>query len=311
MIARQSPRLPQTSGTLDPVNRLGSLLRGTALTLVLAVIAAPGGADTVVLANGNSYEGVVAEIGEQRVTVRLAFGTIVLPAEQVDRVDKSVSPLEVYLERREELEGRDVQDASSWFALAEWARRHGLPQAARAAALEAAGLEPGLPGLGDILEPAGYRFDEELGRWLELDEYMARRGLVRSGDGWITREEQRRRAAERQEAVRALLQTSRERQRQSQPPVSGPLVVVSVNQPQPVVSTVPFWGVWQHPRFFHHASKPRHTVEPGDRADPRERRRISSPPTTRSHRSSYRSLVHRQPGSFLPLDRRATSTSDH
>lgn len=173
-------------------------MRRPALLLLALALAAPVAADTVRLRNGRAYEGVIAERAPEGVRIRLAFGVIVIPHDQVAAVEESPSALAEYLRRREALAARAGATAADWLALARWARANDLPQAVRDTALQAAELDPRLPGLDPLLRPFGLVLDEGLERWIPLEESMARRGFVRHDGEWITKAEHRELLADRE-----------------------------------------------------------------------------------------------------------------
>lgn len=165
-----------------------------ALLLLAGLVPAAGRADTVYLANGRSFEGVLAEETGSQVHIRMPGGELKLPKSQVARVEKGDSSYAFYLERKEAL--RRGSSAADWLALARWARDHGVPHGAREAALKAAEIEPRLAGLGPILRGFGYAFDEDLERWIPYADSMRRRGFVEVNGQWLSRQE----LAERQHA---------------------------------------------------------------------------------------------------------------
>ncbi|HVT57197.1 MAG TPA: hypothetical protein VHR45_02255 [Thermoanaerobaculia bacterium] len=160
--------------------------------LLGAWLAAPVLADTVYLANGRSFEGVIAEAGDTQVKVQMPGGTITLPRNAVLRIEKSDSSFAAYLRRLEELERASASGAAraaDWLELARWARQNGLAQGSREAALQAAEIDPRLPGLAPVLRGFGYVYDEALDRWIPYADSMRRRGFVQDEGQWISREE--------------------------------------------------------------------------------------------------------------------------
>jgi hypothetical protein len=263
------------------------------LALLLAVLALPAVAagDTVRLVNGRAYEGVIAESTAEGVRIRLAFGYLVLPHDQVAGIDKGPSALAEYLRRKGELFDRIDADAGDWLALARWARAQELHQGVREAAMLAAELDPELPGLDPLLRPFGLVLVSEIGRWIPLDEAMARRGLVRHGGEWISKEERRVRLAEEArlealqaeaEAARRMAAVAERRQREEEQRRAGTelgwygasVVLVPLPIPGVVFAGAPFF--------------PGKPVEPGDGHGRRRRDRGSD------------ALRFRQPGSLLP-----------
>jgi hypothetical protein len=177
-----------------------------AALLATALAPSPAAADTVRLRNGRAYEGVIAEEVPGGVRIRLAFGHIVLPHDQVVAVEKAPSALAEYLARKAALTTDVRTTAADWLALARWSRSHELAQGVREAALLAAELDPDLPGLDPLLRPFGLVLDEGIRRWIPFEESMARRGMVRDDGEWVTLAEQRERREERDRRRAALAQ---------------------------------------------------------------------------------------------------------
>jgi hypothetical protein len=171
---------------------LASLLVGFASSAVAF-------ADVVHLTNGRSFEGVVAEEGDQQVKIRMEEGTLTLPRSLVERVDKGDTSLAEFLRRKNELRLSGA-GAGSWLDLARWAQSQGMSQAAREAALKAATLNPQLSGVEPILRSNGYVFDADLDRWVSYDDSMRRKGFVQFNGEWISRRE----LAQRQLAEQSL-----------------------------------------------------------------------------------------------------------
>jgi hypothetical protein len=126
-------------------------------------------------------------------------------------VERAPSALAEYLRRKQELTYRTDTAAGDWLSLARWAKANELYQGVREAGMLAAELDPELAGLEPLLRPFGLVMFAELGRWMPLEEAMARRGLVRHEGEWISKEEQRERLAERArlEAMRAEAEAAR------------------------------------------------------------------------------------------------------
>ncbi|HJX28916.1 MAG TPA: hypothetical protein VJ885_13475, partial [Thermoanaerobaculia bacterium] len=173
---------------------------------------APVSADTVYLANGRTFEGVIAEVTDNEVKIRMPGGSLSLPRSHVQRVESSDSDFGEYLRRKEAI--RRGAKATDWLELARWAKSHGVEHGAREAALAAASLEPRLDGLPSLLRGYGYVLDEQLDRWIPYADSMRRRGFVMADGQWISREEQavRQRARdeemERRRADRAATQAA-------------------------------------------------------------------------------------------------------
>lgn len=265
-------------------------MRNSTALLLFAALAAPAGADTVHLVNGNKFEEVIAERAAGQVRIRLPYGEIVLPEKVVARVERSASAWQSYNEREAALRRAD-SPAQAWLELALWADREGFARGAREAALRAAELEPRLDGLAPLMARFGHVFDRDAGRWLAEADYMRRRGYRLWGGEWLPREEyaarlraheeaeSRRREDERQDriarALEALVTVELTRAARPEPAPAAP--------PQPpaargqVVAVVP--GA-----FF-----------------PRVRRVGRAPLLADEETASYDDLVGRQPGSLFPV----------
>ena len=163
-------------------------------------------ADDVVLTNGETFEGVIAEHEGDHVRIRLEFGELRLPASSVARIEDSRSALSDYLARRRALVARSGS-AAEWLELARWARSRGLDHSHREALLEAAALDPHLDGLEPAMRLLGYVFDEELDLWIPYEEKMRRAGLVRAGTGWVRPAETRPEPEERDRVEETLSRT--------------------------------------------------------------------------------------------------------
>jgi hypothetical protein len=173
-----------------------------ALLLSLPALA-PVHADTVYLANGRSFEGVIAEETASEVRIQMPGGSLSLPRSHVLRVEKSESDFAEYLKRKTALQRGGHAGGADWLALARWARSQGLEQGAREAALAAADLDPKLEGLAPLLRGYGYVLDAQLDRWIPYADSMRRRGFVQANGQWITREEHAaRQRAEQEESAR-------------------------------------------------------------------------------------------------------------
>lgn len=167
--------------------------------LLLSLAALPLLADDVYLANGRKFEGVIAEATDSEVRIQIQGGVLVLPKNQVARIEAGDSNLAEFLRRREALKKSQGQ-AADWLQLSRWAKARQLDQAARESALAAAALDPRLEGLAAGLRGFGYVLDEELDRWVPYADSMRRRGYVEAGGGqWITREEYQARLRAREE----------------------------------------------------------------------------------------------------------------
>ena len=246
---------------------------------------------------------MIAERTAEGVRIQLAFGHLVLPADQVLSLEKADSPLAAYLERKAALAARPEAGAEEWLALARWSKANEINQGAREAAMAAAEIDPRLPGLDPLLRPFGLVFDEEIGRWVPYEEAMTRRGLVRFEGQWITRDEQRLRLAElqRERALAAEEATARRLAALTE-------VMVAREEREALEEVVepaempwyglPYWygwggGVVVHGGFVH---------RPRDGHFPRHDGGIRPPP---GHH--FGGVFDRVPGSLLPIAPQAPS----
>jgi len=193
-------------------------IRLLAVLLLALLFRAPGFADTVYLANGRSFEGVIADVSDNAVRIQMPGGSLSLPRDHVLRVEKSESDFAEYMRRKATLRRGGAATAEDWLGLARWAKAQGLEQGAREAALLAADLDPHLSGLAPLLRGQGYVLDEQLDRWLPYADFMRRRGFVQSAGQWISREEQaaRQRAEQEERARRSAERAARAAQAASE-----------------------------------------------------------------------------------------------
>lgn len=182
-------------------------------TLLVLAVGVPVSADDVILTNGNSFEGVVAQVEGSDVRIRLPHGELTLPLSRVARIERRSSPLEEFLERKARLLAEETAVARDWLELAGWAEDRGLRHAAKESAVVAARLEPRLEGLEGLMERLGYVYDREVGRWLTRAEHLRNQGWVFAGGRWLSPEEQEALRQQRLEEI-ALLESRRERRRE-------------------------------------------------------------------------------------------------
>lgn len=289
-------------------------IRSLAALLLGLVPLAPAWGDTVYLANGRTFENVIAETTGTEVKIRMPGGSLSLPRSHVLRVESSDSNFAEYLRRKEAI--RRSASAADWLELAQWARRQGLEQGAREAALAAAHLDPRIEGVAPLLRSQGYVLDPQLDRWIPYEDSMRRRGFVFADGQWISREEsaarqrareeelERRRAdraatqaAQATQAVRevelaiASLELRERLQRTEEPPVAGlPLYVF----PGWIGPSVPV-----PPPCLHNGCGPDPSPEP--------------PPSSgrRPHQPRGTSGTMHVPGSLLPGNLGRSSHSSH
>lgn len=147
--------------------------------VLLTVLPSLAHADVVVLKDGERVEGIVEERGAE-VDVRLHFGTITFEKSEIERVEKSSTPLGAFEARRGALGARDIEGR---YRLGLEAEKQGLDGFARDLYREVLDLSTDHRAARAAL---GYRRHDNT--WMTEDEYMTGQGYVRHGGVWITRE---------------------------------------------------------------------------------------------------------------------------
>ena len=136
--------------------------------LFLAVATAgPGEGDVVELANGNSFEDVVATVEGETVRIEFAFGEMSVPKSSVSGILDDTSPIERFLSEFERLERSPAGSAEDWWELAREAREAGLDSAYRRALSRAADLDPRLGAIQGAMKELGRIFDPVEQRWTD------------------------------------------------------------------------------------------------------------------------------------------------
>lgn len=247
---------------------------------VLAAVAA--GADRVLLTNGEVFEEVIAESADdQRVTIRMASGSLRLPRSMVLRIDRQESGLGRYLERRRQLERDADASAEAWLELAYTAQALELAYGVREAALRAAEIDPHLQGLAPIMRRLGRVLDPDAGLWVP---YRAPSPPPAPAPPSAPRSEARAHESEVERhlarAVEALAVAERQRTAVAEPPLRPSR---SEPPPLPVVVVAGWAAPW--------VAAP----SPGSPQPPA--------PSAPSSALLYEELVRRQPGSLLPFPR--------
>lgn len=294
--------------------------------LILPLAARPLRADEVHLTNGETFEGVVAEVQGDKVAIRMPNGVIRLPRSRVERVEKSASPLEDYLRRAQALAGST--DAGEWLELALWARDRGLHEGVRSAALRAARLDPQLDGLAPLMHEVDHVYDEELGRWIHHDDLMSRRGYLEVDGRWVppevvaeaarqAREERQRRVEEERsrridQAINllALAQIRELQEDEEEEAARGVYAPYGIGGGAPVAyfpgGFVPRGhGRGHHPRG--HARGHDGGRSGGDPGSARGRARHTGGHNT----GSWDDVARHQPGSIIPIASSRTTSGRH
>lgn len=294
-------------------------LRTVAVALLLLVAAAPLAADDVHLANGETFEGVIAEVQGDQVAIHLPHGMIRLPMSRVARIDRATSSYQEYLARAEALAG--TGSARDWLDLALWARQRDLTSCMRDAALAAARLDPDLEGLGPVMRDLGYVRDDELGGWVPYEDLMVRKGYVQVDGRWVSAEvvaeaarqaraEQERQAASRREAqvdraiaLLALAQVQQNQRAQESERRAAPAVVYPYGAPAGVPVGAPV-------AVFPGSFTPRGVGHGGGHQGPPAGAPPAGVRAPAQNTGSWNDVARRQPGSIIPL-RPSVSASGH
>lgn len=289
--------------------RTRSLLVVLGSTLLGLLPSPPVSADDVYLTNGRSFKGVIAEVGETQVKIRMPFGEIGIPRSQVARIETSASAYAEYLQRQAEVR-KAADRAGAWLELALWAKANGLAQNAREAALAAAEIDPHREGLGPLLRASGYVHDPLLDRWIPYAESMRRQGMVQAHGEWITREEYAIREQERRESLERRAAAEAERTARARSEAVLRLAEIQLyketlraSQPEPPYYDYGYYGLpytWW-PGFVH--VPPIHPVPPKGPPGPHP-----SPLPHPGARKGYGAFEGRQPGTLFPLNPPRSST---
>jgi muconolactone delta-isomerase len=297
--------------------RTRSLLAILGSVAVGSLLSFPLRADDVYLTNGRSFKGVIAEVGETQVTIRMPVGEIGIPRSQVARVETSESAYAEYLRRKGEIR-RAEDKAGAWLELAKWAKANGLAQSAREAALAAAELDPKREGLAPLLRSSGYTLDTQLDRWIPYAEAMRRKGLVHAQGEWITREEYAARERERREAGERRAAAEAERRAKARSEAVLRLAEIQLYKetirdarPQPQVPAYGLPITWWPGYVYIPPVFPVPPTGPGEPPPPG-----SGHPGHPGHhdqeRTGYGGFEGRQPGSLFPVNApRSSSSSRH
>ncbi len=158
------------------------LVHSLSLTSLLAVTllagALPAAADDILLDNGRRLEGTATFLDDGRVEIRAAFGTLVLPASRIARIQDKTSLEEAVAIARTRL---DAGDAEGLYQIALWCQEQGASTLARRLFEDTLAIDPHHAGSRRAL---GYRLAE--GRWVTDAEYHALRGEVQFRGAWVS-----------------------------------------------------------------------------------------------------------------------------
>lgn len=148
---------------------------------LLAVLAGAARADTVYLKNGARFEGAAEDRGDT-VVLRLQSGSsVTIPKADVERIEKSPPPWEVYARRAAELK---PGDAAGHLALARWCKDAGLLAQMRK---ELAAVIAAEPDNAEARAMLGHELVD--GKWLSREEALVARGFVLADGKWLSPEE--------------------------------------------------------------------------------------------------------------------------
>lgn len=254
------------------------------LSLVLALTlaaSAPLAADEIFLANGRRLEGTATFLEDGRVEIHAAFGTLVIPADKVARIESKTSLDEAV---RAALARMDERDAEGRYQLALWCRGQGATTLSRRLLAGTLAIDPGHAGARQAL---GYRF--AAGRWLTEAEYHALRGEVKFRGAWVSAAERERVLA--WETAQAVLEAERRRADARAAEVAAAearLVLAQERAREPVLYGYDPYGyvvpIERHPPHRpHHRRPPGNDQPPVPPPPPRpvQHKRNGFPPTPR------------------------------
>ena len=151
------------------------------LGLFLLVIPAAAWADQVFLKDAGSIEGRIVEQTAQTVKVDVGGGSIAVPMDRVERIQKGRSALDVYDERARALA---PTDAAGWKKLATYASDNGLSTRARQAWTNVLKVAPNDPQANAAMGKV-----ELNGKWVSEEEAYRAKGYVQYQNEWMTPEE--------------------------------------------------------------------------------------------------------------------------
>ncbi len=141
------------------------------------LLAGSAPADQVHLTNGKVMEGKARELADGRVQVELAFGTVTLPGDRVERIERGETLEELV---RETLKALPPSDTASRFDLAQWTRDQGAHTLSRQILEEILALDPNHAGARQAL---GFRLYE--GRWVTEEAFRTARGEILYDGQWL------------------------------------------------------------------------------------------------------------------------------
>ncbi|HUS57248.1 MAG TPA: HEAT repeat domain-containing protein [Planctomycetota bacterium] len=148
------------------------------LSLLLAAVCR---GDILHLKNGNKIEGQITSEGDADVRIRTTVGSVTIKRDDIERIEKKVSPLQQY----ENTAGTiDDDDSVGHYTLGMWCKENGLKKQAREQFLKTLAANPehvdAHKELGHVLHA---------GKWMTEEESMKAKGFVLHQGRWITSNE--------------------------------------------------------------------------------------------------------------------------
>lgn len=149
---------------------LGGFIASVAVT-------APARADRTILVGGTVLEGKATRKGD-KVIIRLESGEITVPADSVERIEKSESVVGQFETRYAALPKGDVK---ARLALADFCRDHAMRAEERRMLLEVIDLDT-----DNVQARTRLGYVKTDGAWLTHDDAMRARGLIQRDGQWMT-----------------------------------------------------------------------------------------------------------------------------
>lgn len=149
----------------------------SAIVLLCMLFVAIGESDVVYLKSGGKLEGKVTEKGSS-VEIAMPTGIVTIPRNQIERIERSISKVELYQQYRNVLKAEDVE---GHYHLALWCLENKLEEYYYR---ELQAVIAHDPDHEKAREALGYERYE--GRWVTHDEAMTLRGYVKFRGEWTT-----------------------------------------------------------------------------------------------------------------------------
>jgi len=143
--------------------------------------AAPSPADILHLKNGNKVEGKVVKETDTDVKLETPVGTVTFKRDDIDRIERGISPLEQYQRTLDTLKDGDTV---KHYYLGLWCKEKGLRRQAEDEFRRVIAVNP---DHAEARKELGYEMHE--GKWMTKDEAMVAKGFVLHEGRWISGEE--------------------------------------------------------------------------------------------------------------------------